>query len=214
VKVTRLLHPLVLAAIVIVGSCASPRRGSCKVTCSEGVCPEGFLCLQDGYCHASEQEDLCTTAAEDGGPMFPVAPSAGPDASSVSGPDAMSGTPDAMVGVVVDAAAGPGDPCVGAIVGQPCDGSDGDLCAEGVTNCGPGGTIVCTDSTPTNDETCDAIDNDCDMQVDEGCCGNLTCDPTETCSSCPGDCGGCTGGGGGGGDDDSSGDDDDDDDDG
>jgi hypothetical protein len=51
--------------------------------------------------------------------------------------------------------------------GGTCDGTDGDLCNEGNFNC-VGGTLVCSDTTPTNTETCNGADDNCNGSVDEG----------------------------------------------
>ncbi len=51
-------------------------------------------------------------------------------------------------------------------VGQPCDGADGDSCAEGTVQA----DCSCSDNTPTNIEICNGADDDCDGQVDEGAC--------------------------------------------
>lgn len=53
-------------------------------------------------------------------------------------------------------------------LGMGCDGGDGDVCAEGVLVCGAGGAVVCSDTTPTNAETCNGMDEDCDATSDEG----------------------------------------------
>ncbi len=61
--------------------------------------------------------------------------------------------------------------------GLPCDGPDADLCAEGVNSCING--VFCSDNTPNNVEICDALDQDCDGNVNEGPC-NLD-HATSTC---------------------------------
>jgi hypothetical protein len=57
--------------------------------------------------------------------------------------------------------------CNPAIVDTPCDGPDGDSCNEGVWSC-DGPAMVCSDTTATNVEICNGVDDDCDGQVDEG----------------------------------------------
>jgi hypothetical protein len=57
----------------------------------------------------------------------------------------------------------------GFTLGASCDGSDGDLCEEGVTVCNMAGTAtVCGDTTGTNAELCNYLDDDCDGTTDEG----------------------------------------------
>jgi len=52
--------------------------------------------------------------------------------------------------------------------GQACDGSDADLCKEGVWVCDSLQTgLLCTDNTDTNVETCNGSDDDCDGLTDE-----------------------------------------------
>jgi hypothetical protein len=64
--------------------------------------------------------------------------------------------------------------CDGAVdegfaLGVACDGTDGDVCKEGVTMCAAGGmTTVCSDATATTSETCNGNDDDCDGATDEG----------------------------------------------
>lgn len=41
-------------------ACSYPYRvQSCTVRCSSGACPPGFQCLDDAYCHASADEEMC-----------------------------------------------------------------------------------------------------------------------------------------------------------
>ena len=62
--------------------------------------------------------------------------------------------------------------------GEACDtGMDG-VCGEGITQCFGTGTI-CKSVIPATDETCDALDNDCDGMVDEG--GDLCSSETAVC---------------------------------
>ncbi|MBI5511565.1 MAG: PD40 domain-containing protein [Deltaproteobacteria bacterium] len=59
---------------------------------------------------------------------------------------------------------GAGDPRLG----QPCDGSDVDLCLEGTfTECS-GGRLACSDSSGDDRDVCDGADNDCDPTTADG----------------------------------------------
>lgn len=51
-------------------------------------------------------------------------------------------------------------------VGVACDGTDGDLCLEGVVVCA-GGFEQCSDTTGTNAEICNGVDDNCMDGVDE-----------------------------------------------
>jgi hypothetical protein len=62
--------------------------------------------------------------------------------------------------------------------GQPCDGADSDLCAEGLWTCN-GTDLVCSDTTGPNAEVCNNQDDDCDGDVDE-----------DLVQACETDCGG------------------------
>ena len=86
------------------------------------------------------------------------------------------------VGTVCDATPGQGtaeqcndvdDDCDGDVdedfaVGAPCDGGDGDLCAEGVNACDGGGAAVCTDTTGTLVDVCNGLNDDCDPASADG----------------------------------------------
>ena len=51
------------------GGCFSPQFDQCAVACGAGdACPPGTVCREDGMCHASMEEPLCTPGREDGGP--------------------------------------------------------------------------------------------------------------------------------------------------
>ena len=52
-------------------------------------------------------------------------------------------------------------------LGQACDGPDADLCEEGAWIC-DGQGVVCDDTTSSQAELCNSIDDDCDGQTDEG----------------------------------------------
>ena len=54
-------------------------------------------------------------------------------------------------------------------LGQPCDGLDGDLCANGVRECSADGAeTVCGDEAPAElFELCNGVDDDCDGETDE-----------------------------------------------
>lgn len=55
-------------------------------------------------------------------------------------------------------------------VGAPCDAGDVDQCEDGSWQC-VGGALVCSDDDDSATEHCNAVDDDCDMEVDEdaGC---------------------------------------------
>ncbi len=63
-------------------------------------------------------------------------------------------------------------------LGQACDGPDSDLCPNGVLICtGDGKTVVCGDEFIQNlVEVCDALDNNCNGQTDEGLGLGTACD--------------------------------------
>ena len=66
-------------------------------------------------------------------------------------------------------------------VGTACDGNDGDACLEGTVMCATTTTTTCSDLTSTSVETCNTMDDDCDLQTDEDF--DLTGDPAN-CGQC------------------------------
>jgi len=88
------------------------------------------------------------------------------------------------------------DDCDGEVdedfpLGQACDGTDSDLCANGHFECTPqvlcrgaGCTaepVVCANDVPSDiQEVCDGADNDCDGETDEGFGVGDACDGTDS----------------------------------
>ncbi len=52
-------------------------------------------------------------------------------------------------------------------IGAPCDGTDADLCAEGVAAC-VAGAVACSDATFNSIDTCNGLDDDCDPASADG----------------------------------------------
>ena len=52
-------------------------------------------------------------------------------------------------------------------LGLACDGNDSDLCEEGVILCIAGG-LTCNDTSGDSLDTCDGLDNDCDVTTPDG----------------------------------------------
>jgi len=109
------------------------------------------------------------TPRTDGNTLVPDSPTGGDDRPVVPPSDGCAPTSatDRCDGVDDDCNPatddGSGDPAVGA----PCDGSDADMCLEGVSTC-TGGTVTCSDATGDESESCDGVDNDCNGRIDDG----------------------------------------------
>ncbi|MCA9542534.1 MAG: hypothetical protein KC620_26740, partial [Myxococcales bacterium] len=118
----------------------------------------------------NDADDDCNGTVDDG---FGVGtPCDGPDAdlceegTTVCDGAAATRCSDAT-GDSVETCNGSDDDCDGAtdegfMLGVGCDGSDGDLCEEGVTECDGMGGTRCSDTTGTNAEPCNGADDDCD----------------------------------------------------
>ena len=135
-------------------------------------------------------DDDCDTNIDDGYDLGTACD--GPDTDfctegvTVCNP-AMTGTVcDDATGNNVELCNGADDDCDmtiddGFVLGMACDGTDGDLCAEGVTVCNPAMTgTVCNDTTGTNVELCNGSDDNCNLITDEGFDVGATCDGNDT----------------------------------
>ena len=162
--------------------------------CNEGVtvCSSGAITCNDATGTNVETcngvDDNCNGMTDEGNPGGGVACD-GPD-----GDACLEGTTSCTGGLIVcsdntgtiaETCNGVDDDCDGSIdEGNPgggiaCDGSDADLCPEGVTLCS-GGVVTCTDTTGNNVETCNGADDDCDGLTDEGNPGGgAACDGTD-----------------------------------
>ncbi|MGD8863495.1 MAG: MopE-related protein, partial [Myxococcales bacterium] len=79
----------------------------------------------------------------------------------------------------------------GFVVGMPCDGPDGDLCANGVTVCDGGGVACGAEIATDLVEVCDGVDNDCDGATDEGLTVDRDGDGYSAIGSCAGSADDC-----------------------
>ncbi|MDQ3264877.1 MAG: MopE-related protein [Myxococcota bacterium] len=82
-------------------------------------------------------------------------------------------------------------------LGEPCDGLDQDLCREGVFTCTPDGRgVACSDLSANTAELCNALDDDCDGEVDEDFQVGVGCDSPDDDDLCEDDVTECSTSGG------------------
>ena len=79
---------------------------------------------------------------------------------------------DPFQGSAPESCDGKDNDCDGSVdenwnLGQPCDGTDADLCADGVLACNGSGGASCNDDASSKVEICNGSDDDCDGVVDE-----------------------------------------------
>ena len=104
--------------------------------------------------------------------------------------DATATTTDLCNGADDDCDAATADGSAEAWLAMPCDGADTDVCQEGTYSCASGAQS-CSDATGSTVETCNAVDDDCDVSIDEGACvdecaqGLDDCDANATCTDLP-----------------------------
>ena len=153
--------------------CAAPLPGACgagtlhcisgapSCVSTTGATPETCNAVDDD-CDGDLDESLvrpCSTSCGSGIEFCALggwhgcnAPSAAPDLCDRLDNDCDPTTPD-----------GAAD----ALVGAACDGTDGDLCAEGAWSCSTG-TLSCSDSSTTLVERCNGLDDDCTSATADG----------------------------------------------
>jgi hypothetical protein len=72
-------------------------------------------------------------------------------------------------------------------LGSDCDGTDADMCNEGMRVCASdGASTICNDETGDVAETCNGTDDNCDGTIDEGC--SCTNGATQSCGTDTGAC--------------------------
>lgn len=173
--------------------------------CAEGtfVCDGvALVCSDDSGTTAdvcNGQDDDCNPASPDGSgePTLGDACDGGdPDLCAegvIACTDSRLGCSDATSGTV-ELCNGQDDDCNPATpdgsddprVGDPCDGPDGDQCAEGHVVCGALG-LGCDDATGTIVETCNGDDDDCDGKTDENVDSDPLCSTSTLWGSVSGD---------------------------
>ena len=102
------MRTLLVIAAALASGCFSPAFDTCAIECGAGgACPDGLSCLQDGICHRSASEALCSPRPD----ADPNRPDADPNQ-----PDADPNKPDAGPPVTPDA---PGQLVISEIMVDP-----------------------------------------------------------------------------------------------
>jgi hypothetical protein len=64
-----ILFAAALAAAVGLAGCFSPETPGCAFSCAAAhLCPAGYFCAQDGFCHRSDGKGACTLSTFDAAP--------------------------------------------------------------------------------------------------------------------------------------------------
>ena len=132
---------------------------NCDGTTDEGVTLAFYADVDaDGYGDAAVSLQACSAPAgyvSDAADCDDAMAAVHPGAAEIC-----NGTDDDCDGATLD---GSGE----AALGNGCDGTDGDLCAEGTLAC-VGGAMECSDTSSGNIELCNGLDDDCDDSTADG----------------------------------------------
>ncbi|HYV18901.1 MAG TPA: putative metal-binding motif-containing protein [Verrucomicrobiae bacterium] len=148
------------------GASACNAAGTAFEGCAGQTLPATEVCdAKDNDCDGSVDEENvcppCPDADQDGSPD--AACTGGTDCNDQN-PAIHPGQPELCNGLDDDCNPQTNDGSADPGIGAPCDGADGDHCIEGIRFC-TGGTLACNDTTPTNPEVCNGVDDDCDGVV-------------------------------------------------
>jgi hypothetical protein len=160
---------MLLVVTLVVSACAAAGEQLTDGSASDACVESAEIC--------NGRDDDCDTIIDEGFDDLGAACMVGTGACTASGRyvcnpsgtaticDATSGTPEGELCNGLD------DDCDGATdeglnVGADCDGQDADACNEGHIVC-VNNAAVCDDTTGTNAELCNGLDDDCQLGVDD-----------------------------------------------